>query len=67
MQLRNLVDKKILKAKLATDQTARKTVSFYRYVIIENPEELRDQLLPNGMSWAPWDGFTWQEKALTRK
>lgn len=44
MQLRNLVDKKILKEKLATDQTARKTVSFYRYVIIENPEELRDQL-----------------------
>lgn len=43
-KLRNLVNKEELKAKLAEDKTPRTTISFYRYVKILNPEELRDQL-----------------------
>ena len=44
MQLRNLINKYELKAKLAEIDEKRRTLSFYRYVKIENPEELRDQL-----------------------
>ncbi len=44
MQLRNLINKEELKAKLATTEEKRRTFSFYRYVKIENPQELRDEL-----------------------
>ena len=49
MQLRNLVNKHELKAKLAGASEKRRTLSFYRYVKIENPHELRDQLF---MKWS---------------
>ena len=41
---RNLVNKEELKIKLEEDTTKRRTLSFYRYVQIENPHELRDEL-----------------------
>lgn len=44
MKLRNLVNKHELKAKLADAAEKRRTLSFYRYVKIENPQELRDEL-----------------------
>jgi len=40
----NKKDKRELRAWLASDGTERVTVSFYRYVRIENPEEVRDDL-----------------------
>ena len=42
--LYNQVDKKILKDKLQNDPTQRITLSFYKYVFLENPHALRDQL-----------------------
>ena len=42
MFLYNRVNKEELKKKIAEDTTQRTTLSFYKYVIIENPEELRD-------------------------
>ena len=42
--LKNHIDKEELKIKLAQDKTQRTTISFYRYVKIEKPEELRDDL-----------------------
>lgn len=44
MFLFNRVNKKELKEKLRNDTIARRTFSFYRYVNIENPKELRDEL-----------------------
>jgi UPF0176 protein len=44
MVLHNKIDKKVLRERLATDTTARKTLSFYKYVHIENPNEFRDFL-----------------------
>lgn len=44
MVLHNRVDKRILKEKIANDTTPRTTLSFYKYVIIENPATLRDHL-----------------------
>lgn len=44
MQLRNLINKHDLKAKLTKIRVKRRTLSFYRYVKIKNPQELRDQL-----------------------
>ena len=44
MLLQNRVNKKELKKRIAEDQTERMTFSFYRYVIIDNPQELRDTL-----------------------
>ncbi|MBL4710306.1 MAG: hypothetical protein JKY48_17890, partial [Flavobacteriales bacterium] len=44
MELYNKYDKKILKEKLMAEPFKRKTVSFYRYVIINKPQELRDEL-----------------------
>lgn len=40
----NRIDKRILKEKLKQEGFARKTISFYRYVNIANPLELRDSL-----------------------
>ncbi|MES2285846.1 MAG: rhodanese-related sulfurtransferase [Bacteroidota bacterium] len=44
MLLQNRVNKKELKKRIQEETLKRVTVSFYRYVIIENPEELRDNL-----------------------
>ena len=44
MFLHNRVDKRELKKKLQQENVKRITLSFYRYVIIENPQELRDKL-----------------------
>ncbi len=42
--LQNIYDKEILKQKLKEESFKRITLSFYRYVKIENPQTLRDQL-----------------------
>ncbi len=42
--LENRVNKIILKERLANEPFKRKTLSFYRYVTIENPSEFRDDL-----------------------
>src|ERR1700746_1890253 len=42
MFLHNRVNKKELKEKIKKDTTKRITFSFYRYVIIDDPKELRD-------------------------
>ena len=44
MLLQNRVNKKELKKRIQDESIKRITVSFYRYVIIENPQELRNQL-----------------------
>src|ERR1035437_2513287 len=44
MLLQNRVNKEELKKQIEKDDTKRITVSFYRYVIIEDPKELRDNL-----------------------
>jgi UPF0176 protein len=44
MFLHNRVNKKELKKRIQEETIRRITVSFYRYVIIDNPTELRDQL-----------------------
>ena len=40
----NKVDKKVLKQRLQEEKIIRKTISFYRYVNIKNPELIRDEL-----------------------
>lgn len=42
--LANRVDKNILKQQLKEEQFVRKTISFYRYVNIAEPQQLRDTL-----------------------
>ncbi len=49
MLLHNRVNKNILKERLIADTVERTTLSFYRYVIIDQPEKLRDEL------YAQWD------------
>jgi UPF0176 protein len=44
MDLYNKYDKQLLKKWLMEEDFTRKTVSFYRYVIIDQPHELRDEL-----------------------
>ncbi|MFN4122971.1 MAG: rhodanese-related sulfurtransferase [Flavobacteriales bacterium] len=44
MFLYNRVNKEELKRRIQNDPTPRTTLSFYRYVIIKNPAETRDQL-----------------------
>ncbi len=43
-QLYNRVNKDILKQQLAEETYSRKTISFYRYVIMEDAAEFRDEL-----------------------
>lgn len=43
-ELRNRINKNELKTRLAQEKIERITFSFYKYVKIENPKELRDQL-----------------------
>ncbi len=50
MFLHNRVNKKELKQKLHEDTVKRITLSFYKYVIIENPSELRDKLFKEWLS-----------------
>jgi UPF0176 protein len=40
----NRIDKNVLKKRLQEENLLRKTISFYRYVQIENPSQLRDEL-----------------------
>src|ERR1051325_10647835 len=47
----NRIDKKILKERLKSENIRRKTISFYRYVNIANPQLLRDEL------FKAWAGF----------
>lgn len=44
MLLQNRVNKKELKKRIQEETIKRITVSFYRYVIIDNPQEVRDSL-----------------------
>jgi UPF0176 protein len=44
MSLHNRVNKKELKERLMLEPFKRKTLSFYRYVILENPGEMRNKL-----------------------
>lgn len=43
-ELRNRIDKNVLKRRLAEEKLSRITFSFYRYVKIEDPKLLRDEL-----------------------
>lgn len=43
-QLRNLLSKEELEARLAADPRPRTTLSFYQYANIENPHQFRDEL-----------------------
>lgn len=49
MYLYNRVNKAILKQRLMEETFRRRTLSFYRYVIIDHPDEFRDAL------YAAWD------------
>ncbi len=49
--LENRVNKIILKERLTNEPFTRKTLSFYKYVNIENPKEFRDMLYSN------WDAL----------
>ncbi|MFN3530325.1 MAG: rhodanese-related sulfurtransferase [Bacteroidia bacterium] len=42
--LHNRVDRRLLKQRLMEEDFRRITLSFYRYVIFENPQEVRDKL-----------------------
>jgi len=44
MRLYNIVDSKVLKEALLSETFVRRTISFYRYFIIENPQNFRDQI-----------------------
>ncbi len=52
MLLQNRVNKKELKKRIQEENSKRITISFYRYVIIENPQELRDKL------FVEWSGIS---------
>ncbi len=54
MRLYNIFDSQVLKEKLHKELFPRKTISFYRYYIIDTPLELRDQLYKE---WAALDCF----------
>ena len=48
--LSNLVDKRILKQQLHSSPVDRLTLSFYKYVRIDNPVDFRDRLF---IEWKP--------------
>lgn len=50
----NRTDKNVLKQRLKEENIVRKTISFYRYVQIPNPSELRDELFK---TWAGFNCF----------
>ncbi|MCA1626183.1 MAG: rhodanese-related sulfurtransferase [Acidobacteria bacterium] len=43
-ELRNLTSQEVLKKRLETDAEPRRTLSFYQYQLIENPQQFRDKL-----------------------
>jgi UPF0176 protein len=53
-RLYNIVDTKVLKSNLINESFTRKTISFYRYFILESPFEFRDQLYRD---WCELDCF----------
>ncbi|HEY3371194.1 MAG TPA: rhodanese-related sulfurtransferase [Prolixibacteraceae bacterium] len=44
MFLHNRINSEVLKAKLRTELFSRRTISFYRYFLLDSPGELRNQL-----------------------
>jgi len=54
MRLYNTINSKDLKERLMNEKFDRKTISFYRYFIIDNPLEFRDSLYS---SWTNLDCF----------
>ena len=54
MRLYNIIDSKVLKEALLSEIFVRKTISFYRYFIIDNPLEFRDQIYQD---WAELNCF----------
>jgi UPF0176 protein len=54
MFLYNRINKEELKKRLQEEPFKRKTISFYRYHILENPQDFRDQLFRD---WFPLDCF----------
>jgi len=52
--LANKTDKHVLKARLKEESLLRKTISFYRYANILNPQQLRDELY---IKWSAWRCF----------
>jgi len=54
MRLHNIIDSKILKDRLKSEDFRRKTISFYRYFILDRPQEFRDQLYKD---WFELDCF----------
>ncbi|SDM18444.1 UPF0176 protein [Catalinimonas alkaloidigena] len=54
MLLHNRVNGKELKQKLQQSQEPRTTLSFYRYVRIDDPAALRDELYAQWMQWRVW-------------
>lgn len=53
-KLVNRTDKRVLKQRLQEENILRKTISFYRYVIIPEPEKLRDELFEK---WSEFNCF----------
>lgn len=49
--LHNRVDRRLLKKRLMEEEIRRVTLSFYRYVILNDPQQVRDQL------YAQWDAL----------
>lgn len=54
MFLYNRVNKEELKQRLAKETFSRRTISFYKYHIIDDPQEFRDNLFRD---WSPMDCF----------
>ncbi len=50
----NRIDKDVLKRRLQEENLPRKTVSFYRYTQIADPQQLRDELY---VKWSAWNCF----------
>ncbi len=50
----NRIDKNVLKKRLQEEKIKRKTISFYRYVSIPKPNELRDELF---LAWFDFNCF----------
>jgi len=54
MRLYNIIDSKVLKEALLSEPFVRKTISFYRYFIIDNPQDFRDHIYQD---WANLNCF----------
>ena len=49
---------------LKKETIKRKTVSFYKYVILDHPEKLRDELYAAWKDLGFWEEFIWPKKVL---